>query len=377
MNNYEPQNDNVEAEGFSEKDHKALGVLASMWFILTLCFSPITAVFRTLGHDSHRIGYFLFSLFRNLGFSKIVLFYVVCCLLKYTAAITIVGNLCVLHGDTRGFENFSRYLTQEPRALKIRFLKYYPQKRDFPVDFFDVHFQSDAYLIKHSRVVQTNEFDWRAMTDHVLSVRWDDIYYYHDSGTIFYHDVSNNPNTRNRVVYKHDWYIRDLYSVLNLGLSGAPLWKVSFTDDAIYATNSFPSVDRPSAGVSRKSLSGNVLYGGNGAVIGLDLPLVYSSWPEKRSGSRKYHWLVDYHYNERFLSEPAMPSVINSRSVQTNGSTNQLHQIIVDHFEYCDRLDRSSFMPDNILNISNVVSFRVLVSGKWRHQQFPLKEKIQ
>ena len=296
----------------------------------------------------------------------------------FTMSLIMGWNGFFVSSGAQDLDDFKKFVTQDIKPVKIRFLKYYPRYREHLVSFYDVHYQSNAYIVKHTNFTQTNDFDWPdfdwpILTNYTVSVNWNNIYYtynkaawFQDSSLkdedVYYHEIREklmNSETMNA----HDKIIYDLHEVLNLGVTYAPLWEFTIDGETISSTNSFPSDKRPTASERRFSVIGDILVNVNDTVVGLDLWGV-RLWLDEEVDSGDYHWLKEYHYDDTFSSEPSMPSIIDYKGVRNN-TTIQLHRFIIDHFEYSRYLPETNFLPVNVLGETNINTYYRMTDDGW------------
>jgi len=256
------------------------------------------------------------------------------------------------HGAAQSLSEFKEFLSQRPKPLKIRFFKYYPEAPDFPIYYYDVHFQQDGYLIKYHECGKKGGPAWHSTTNWNMLGKAGSFYWSLDGNSLDHFDMATIPTKyiRNSVSSEHDSTgLYELYDVLNLGLTYAPLWRLQFDGPTFAVTNAFPSAGRPAASECTRALSGKFLVSGEEEIVtGVDMDVYY--WASKETAEpRKFHWVIDYSYERDPFASPVIPSVINYGLVKLDGKEKQLNRINIERFEFCSSVHSSAFMPKNVL----------------------------
>ena len=266
-------------------------------------------------------------------------------------------------GTAQSYKDYVTYLSQDSKSLSVKFFKYWPEYRDYPVKFYEVHFQPNGYIVKYADAIQKEKINRNEVNNYEYSVHFNDVHYRFHDGTMFYCDLIAGSRMPLTFGIQFDLHVYHIHLLLNLGIAEAPLWDIEFSGNTFYATNSFPSLDRPFADKSRSSLSGNIFVNSSGTVTGLDIPNIYM-WDENSKSASKFHWLIDYDYDLQLTNEPRIPNIITQNVPSVPGSTKQLWRLVIEDLEYKEKLDDNAFLPANV--ITNAIdNYYVCIDKKW------------
>ncbi len=279
--------------------------------------------------------------------------------------ILVVWPFYVISGISQSFDGLVNFLSQKPRPLGIKFHVFHPIHRTSPVKFYEVHLQSNGFVIKRANIVQENKINRNLAKDYECLVKFENMYYVSREGSVFFCDETAASEVPRRIYNSYFVAIYLIHGVLNLGVKYAPLWNIEFSGSDFTVNNNYPSVDNPFSGDISSSLSGTVLVDSTETVLGLDIPAIYV-WTAGETHAEKYSWSFNYSYDIRFHDEPNMPSVIDQRiHDDTNGTIRHLRTVI-EYFEYREAKDRDFFMPSNVI-FDPITFYYEYGDGKWRY----------
>lgn len=252
----------------------------------------------------------------------------------------------------------TEHLSRPPSVLHARYIKFYPDKPSTPWELFELHLQTNDYVLRRHQVPGASEIPrWIPTAEpeiraRIHEVRWS--FRPADRAVIYYDPVSlgSSVDTKNPALEADQLAVLEINNVLNLGITYADRGGIKVSG------REFEGANRTDG----HRVSGTFLTSEATAVEGVDLLLRLVD--QRHPKPREFHWKITYGGELGPENLSVYPAEMQYVARKPDGTRKPLERVKLLEVRTTAPLPPEAFRPDAILGTNISYLYAVHSEGK-------------